>query len=155
MSEFRIVRDYPAPVPTVWRAVTDPDLVPRWTSTGQGARPVGFAPVEGTRFQFVAKPVPGWRGIVDCEVVEVAEPSLLRFTWVGDEGDRPSLVTYRLEPIGDQPAAGTRFTYEHTGLTGVGGFVMARLLKRIRTRMLTEGLPPLLDDLVREGRPRP
>jgi uncharacterized protein YndB with AHSA1/START domain len=78
MSEFRIVRDYPHPIAKVWRVLTDPELVPRWTHTGQGGRPEGFAPVVGTRFRFVAKPVPGWRGIVDCEVLEVDEPNLLR-----------------------------------------------------------------------------
>ncbi|WP_406567663.1 SRPBCC family protein [Actinoallomurus spadix] len=28
MSEIRIVRDYPHPVVKVWRALTDPELVP-------------------------------------------------------------------------------------------------------------------------------
>lgn len=32
MNEIRIIRDYPYPVTTVWRALTDPALVPRWTS---------------------------------------------------------------------------------------------------------------------------
>jgi uncharacterized protein YndB with AHSA1/START domain len=146
MSQFEIVRDYPHSPATVWRAVTDPELVPRWTATGRGGRPVGFAPVVGTHFQFVAKPVPGWRGVVDCEVLEVEAPRTLRFSWVGDEGDRPSFVTYRLEPAG----SGTRFTHTHTGLTGVEGFVMARLLRSVRTTMLTVGLPPVLDAL--EGR---
>ena len=59
MSEIRIVRDYPYPVITVWRALTDPALVPLWTATGQGGRPEGFSPVPGTRFRFMAKPVPG------------------------------------------------------------------------------------------------
>src|SRR3954447_291108 len=86
MAEIRIEREYPYPVATVWRAVTDPELVPRWTATGQGGRPVGYAPVVGTRFQFVGKPVPGWNGVVDCEVLEVEEPSVLRFSWVGGAG---------------------------------------------------------------------
>ena len=41
MSEIRIVRQYPYPVSSVWRALTDPDLIPRWTATGAG---------DGTRF---------------------------------------------------------------------------------------------------------
>ena len=117
MADIHIVRDYPHPPAKVWRAVTDPDLIPLWTATGQGGRPVGFAPVPGTRFQLVAKPVPGWRGIVYCEVLEVREPSLLRFSWAGEVGGKPTYVSYRIEPHG----GGTRFTYDHTGFTGVGG----------------------------------
>ena len=143
MSDIRIVRDYPQAPGKVWRAVTDPELIPQWTATGQGARPVGFEPVTGNKFQFVAKPVPGWRGIIDCALLEVREPSLLRYSWIGAEGEAPTYVTYRLEPHGD----GTRFTYEHTGFTGVGGFFMAKLLGRVRTKMLTTGLPALLDNM--------
>ena len=76
MTDIHIVRDYPHPPAKVWHAVTDPELIPLWTATGQGARPVGFAPVRGTRFRFVAKPYPGWRGIVDCEVLEARSAPL-------------------------------------------------------------------------------
>ena len=58
MSNIRIERDYPHPPAKVWRAVTDPALIPLWTSTGQGGRPVGFSTAVGTKFQFVAKPKP-------------------------------------------------------------------------------------------------
>jgi uncharacterized protein YndB with AHSA1/START domain len=143
MSEIRIVRDYPYPVATVWRALTDPDLIPRWTATSAGARPEGFAPVPGTRFRFVAEPKPGWNGVVNCEVLEVQAPLLLRYTWTDDGGGDETVVTYHLEPAGD----GTRFTYEHTGFTGAGGWFMARFLDRIRRRMLTDGLPAVLADL--------
>jgi uncharacterized protein YndB with AHSA1/START domain len=148
VSEIRIVRHYPHPVEAVWRALTDPALIPRWTSTGAGGRPEGFAPVVGTRFRFVAKPKPGWNGIVDCEVLEVDEPRLLRYSWAdGNGGGDVTQVTYRLEPYG----GGTRFTYEHTGFTGVSGLFMARLLGRVRTRMLSEGLPAVLDGLAGDG----
>ena len=49
MADIHIVRDYSHPPAKVWRAVTDPDLIPLWTATGQGGRPVGFAPVAGTQ----------------------------------------------------------------------------------------------------------
>src|SRR5690242_14815718 len=64
MSQFRVVREYPHSVAKVWRVLTDPELMPLWTSTGRGGRPEGFSPTVGTKFQFVAKPVAGWRGIV-------------------------------------------------------------------------------------------
>ena len=143
MSDIRITRDYPHAPHKVWRAVTDPELIPRWTATGRGGRQVGFEPVVGNKFQLVAKPVPGWRGIVDCEVLEVRERSLLRYSWVGAAGEAPTYVTYRLEPHAD----GTRFAFEHTGFAGAGGFFMAKLLGRVRTKMLTVGLPTVLDDM--------
>ena len=117
MSKIHIVRDYPYPVATVWRALTDPALIPRWTSTGAGARPEGFSTSVGTRFQFVAKPKPGWNGIVNWVVLEVQEPTLLRYSWQDDGGGEITEVIYRLEPH----AGGTRFTYDHTGFSGIGG----------------------------------
>ena len=150
MSDIRIVRDYPHPVAKVWRAVTDPELIPLWTATGAGGRPEGFTTTVGTKFKFVAKPKPGWSGVVDCEVLEVNEPSLLRYSWTGGGGDVTEVV-YRLEPH----AGGTRFTYEHTGFTGVGGVFIAKLLGRVRTKMLSAGLPAVLDDLDDDGTLRP
>ena len=151
MSEIHIVRDYPHPPAKVWRAVTDPALVPLWTVTGAGGRPEGFAPVVGTKFRLIAKPKPGWSGVVDCEVLEVSEPSLLRYSWTGDEGGDVTEVTYRLEPH----AGGTRFTYDHTGFTGIGGVFMATLLGHVRRKMLRAGLPPVLDALDEDGALRP
>jgi uncharacterized protein YndB with AHSA1/START domain len=145
MTDIHIVRDYPYPPAKVWRAVTDPDLIPLWTATGQGGRPVGFVPVVGTRFQFVARPVPGWRGILDCEVLEVREPSLLRYSWI--DGGTTTYVTYRIEPHD----GGTRFTFDHTGFTGPGGFFLAKLLGSVRKKMLTTGLPAVLRDLDDDG----
>ncbi len=151
MSDIRIVRDNPHPVAKVWRAVTDPELIPLWTATGAGGRPEGFTTTVGTKFKFVAKPKPGWSGVVDCEVLEVNEPSLLRYSWTGGDGGDVTEVVYRLEPH----AGGTRFTYEHTGFTGVGGVFMAKLLGRVRTKMLSVGLPAVLDDLDDDGMLRP
>ena len=151
MSDIRIVHDYPHPPAKVWRAVTDPALIPLWTATGAGGRPEGFTATVGTKFRLVAKPKPGWRGVVDCEVLEVNEPSLLRYSWTGDEGGDVTEVVYRLEPH----AGGTRFTYEHTGFTGIGGAFMAKLLGRVRRKMLSVGLPAVLDDLDDEGALRP
>ena len=143
MSEIRIVRDYPQSPEQVWRALTDPALIPRWTSTGAGGRPEGFATAVGTKFRYVAKPKPGWSGIVECEVLESDEPTLLRYSWADPGGGEVTEVAYRLEAHGN----GTRFTYEHTGFTGIGGLFMAMLLGRVRTKMLTVGLPAVLETM--------
>ena len=151
MSAIRITCDYSHPIAKVWRALTDPDLIPLWTATGAGARPVGFDTAPGTRFQFVAKPKPGWDGVVNCVMLEAAEPALLRFSWTDNAGGDETEVAYRLEST----ATGTRLTYEHIGFTGIGGAFMAALLGRIRRKMLRVGLPTVLADLDDTGRLNP
>ncbi len=157
MSDIHISRTYPDSPERVWRTVTDPELVPLWTSTGRGGKPEGFSPEVGNRFRFVGKPVPGWDGIVYCEVLEVDPPALLRYSW-SDSGGTTTQVSYRIEPCGD----GTRFCYDHTGFRGIEGFVMSKLiLGPVRRRMLDKGLPAVLASLGNEadrrsgGRVRP
>ncbi|RKS75532.1 uncharacterized protein YndB with AHSA1/START domain [Motilibacter peucedani] len=148
MSTISLTRDYPAPPEDVWRVMTDPELIPLWTATGAGARADGFAPVVGTRFRFVAEPKPGWSGVVDCEVLEVEAPRLLRYSWTGGDGGATTVVTYLVEPA----PGGARLTYHHTGFTGLGGLVMSRLLGRVRRRMLDVGVPAALDALAAGAR---
>lgn len=152
MPDMHIVCTYGQPVAVVWKTLTDPALVPLWTSTGQGGRPEGFASVVGTKFRFIGTPFPGWDGIVRCEVTEVEIPHLLRYTWRNKPEDRPTLVTYSLEPTS---GGGTRLTWEHTEFRGVEGFVMSKLLGRVRTKMLSEGLPAVLADLDDNGDLKP
>jgi uncharacterized protein YndB with AHSA1/START domain len=146
MTQIRIVRDYPHPPAKVWRALTDPALVALWAM-----KPEGFAPVVGTKFKFVAKPQPGWRGWVDCEVLEASEPRVLRYSWVGDEGGRRLEVSCTLEPR----EGGTRLTLTHSGFTGVGGFVLAKLMMTPGwNKMLRVLIPAVLEDIDDEGKLR-
>jgi uncharacterized protein YndB with AHSA1/START domain len=147
MSAIHLEYDYPHAPSKVWRALTDPALVPLWTSSGLGGRPVGFAPVVGTKFRFVARPLPVWRGFVECEVLEAREPSVLRYTWVGDEGDAPTDVAFRVEPR----AGGTRLRFDHTGFVGLGGYLTATVLGRVRARMLRVGMSALLEAMDEHG----
>lgn len=147
MTEYTIVRDYPYPIDEVWAVLTEPELVARWTTTGQGGRPEGFSAVPGTTFRFVGKPTVGWAGVVYCEVIAVDAPHSLHYTWKGDEEtDDVTDVTYLLE----ETPRGTRFTWRHTGFTGVGGFAMSKLLGNVRKKMLAEGVPPVLEAYHRE-----
>jgi uncharacterized protein YndB with AHSA1/START domain len=149
MSEYTVVREYPYPIDEVWHVLTAPEQVARWTTTGRGGRPEGFSAIPGTAFTLVGKPTIGWAGVVYCEVISVEEPHAMHYTWKGDaQSDDVSDVTYLLEEI----PGGTRFTWHHTGFTGVGGFAMSRLLGTVRKRMLTEGIAPVLADYHASGR---
>jgi hypothetical protein len=79
---------------------------------------------------------------VECEVLEVQEGRLLRYSWQGGPKDEVTEVTYALVAV----AGTTRLTITHVGFRGVGGFFMARILGRVRKEMLEVGLRRLLDE---------
>lgn len=119
MSEIRISRELPHPPEKVWRVLTDPKLMALW-----GMRPEGFAPQVGNRFRLVGTANKHWRGFVDCEVLEVREREKLRYAWVGDDSGARTIVTCTLQAV----SSGTRFTLEHAGFAGIGGFFLAKFI---------------------------
>jgi uncharacterized protein YndB with AHSA1/START domain len=143
LSDIQLVRDYPHAPAKVWRALTDPALIALW-----GMRPEGFAPIVGTRFKFIGKPNPGWRGFIECEVLEAREPSLLRLSWVGNDATEPTQVTYTLEPH----AGGTRLHFEHIGFQGVGGFLLSKIMMLPGWKnMLSSSFPAVLAEIDDSG----
>ena len=151
MSDMHIVRDYPYPVITVWRALTDPALVPLWTSTGAGGRPEGFAPV-GTKFRYIGKPFS--RAGTASSGARSSRSTSRRCCATRGQATTAAATTevaYRLEPH----AGGTRFTYEHTGLHRLRRHVHGRCWAASERKMLSDGLPAVLDDLGAPARSAP
>lgn len=103
MSESVIVDcDLAEPPEKVWRALTVPELLAAWLM------PNDFAPRVGHGFRF--RPEKG--GDIACEVLDVEENRMIRYSW--READQPidSIVTVRLTPL----AGGrTRLRLVHTG----------------------------------------
>jgi uncharacterized protein YndB with AHSA1/START domain len=138
MSDIVLDAVYPYPPERVWRALTDPQELASWLTPGD------FAPRVGHRFQFRAKPQWGWRGIVDCEVLEVDPPRRLSYTWQGDEKGQVTTVTWTLEPVSD----GTRLVLEHTGFRGLSGWFHKRILGSGWKGMLAKTIRDVLDGKV-------
>jgi uncharacterized protein YndB with AHSA1/START domain len=104
-----VERTIPHPPDRVWRALTTSDLIAQWLM------PNDFQPVVGSRFQFRAKPVPGWSGVTNCEVIEVEEPRTLAYRWGdGTESDSGlrTVVIWTLTPV---EGGGTHVRMEHSG----------------------------------------
>ena len=81
------------PIERVWHALTDSATLSKWMLFKSN----DFKPVVGHAFQF--REAPGWPGVVDCEVIEVDEPSRLSYTWMTEgQGDQPhsTVVTWTL-----------------------------------------------------------
>jgi uncharacterized protein YndB with AHSA1/START domain len=98
-----IERHMPHAPEKVWRALTQGPLIKEWLMEND------FQPVVGHKFNFRAKPVAGWNGVIDCEVLTVEPHTKLAYSW-GTLG-HGSVVTWTLTPAG----GGTHLRMEQSG----------------------------------------
>jgi uncharacterized protein YndB with AHSA1/START domain len=96
----------------VWKVLTSADLIGRWLM------PNDFEPVVGKRFTFKTRPIGDWDGVVHCQVLEVAPPRRLVYSWKGGTDSNAkhgssldSVVTWTLTREG----SGTRLRMVHAG----------------------------------------
>jgi len=113
---------YPNTPDEVWHCLTNSELIEKWLMTND------FKPVIGHRFQFRAKPMPGWCGIVDCEVLELVPNKKLSYSWVSGpkqgSDQIKTVVTWKLIPEKDS----TRLILEHTGFEGFRAWMTSFIL---------------------------
>ena len=113
--------DLPQSPAKVWRALTEPELLAGWLM------PNDIRPVVGHAFTFKAQPMPGWDGVVHCEVLEAEPNQRLRYSWRGGaEASRlESVVTWTLTPT----SGGTRLVLEHSGFLPRNAFAFDAMSK--------------------------
>jgi uncharacterized protein YndB with AHSA1/START domain len=127
---------YPHPVEVVWQALTDAEALSEWLM------PNDFAARVGHKFQFRAKPAPGFDGIVHCEVTEIVERERLSFTWKG--GPIDTVVTFTLKSVPN----GTRLGLEQKGFEGIRAVMVSFILSSgWKKKILPRLLPPVLTRL--------
>jgi uncharacterized protein YndB with AHSA1/START domain len=68
-------RDMPHAPEKIWRALTQGPLIEEWLMAND------FQPIVGHNFQFRSKPVPGWSGIIDGEVLVLEPHKRLSYSW--------------------------------------------------------------------------
>ncbi|HYQ62856.1 SRPBCC domain-containing protein [Actinophytocola sp.] len=117
---------------TVWRALTDPAALAEWLMPVRD-----FEPVVGQRFTVHAKPMPGWDGVVHCEVTAVDEPHTLAYTWRGSRMRATTTVTWTLS---ESAPGRTRLLLQHNGFPGLSGAVLAFMHRNGWRRMMTTRL---------------
>jgi uncharacterized protein YndB with AHSA1/START domain len=127
--EYQLAR----PPEKVWRALTDPELVAAWLMPNDLRAEVGH------RFTFRAQPMPGWDGIVHCEVLAVEPHKRLSYSWRGgsDEAEKygsrlDTIVTWTLTPNG---AGGTTLRLEHSGFLAKNAFAFEAMSKGWRSHV--------------------
>lgn len=108
---LRVEEFLPCPEESVWRALTDPDLIARWLMPNE------FRLEAGHRFAIDSDPVRrcGLGGAGYCEVLDFDEGMMLRIAWAAAQetlSGLDSTVTFTVAPEG----SGTRLIIEHDGL---------------------------------------
>ncbi len=142
MSGIHLERIYPHPIDRVWEAIATARGLSAWLM------PTDFEPRLGHRFQFRWKKIPGWRGYVDCEVLAIEPMRRIVFSWVGDEKQAPTTVSFQLERVGE----GTKLVFDHTGFSGIGGFFSKLMMTNgWKKKMLDRQLNAVLTTLASRG----
>jgi uncharacterized protein YndB with AHSA1/START domain len=94
---------YPYPLERVWQVLTDRRSLAAWMMEND------FEPKLGHRFRFYDHPLPGLTTTIQCEVVELEEPTRLVYTWQDSPTAEPSLVVWTLTTV----AGGTQLRLKH------------------------------------------
>jgi uncharacterized protein YndB with AHSA1/START domain len=127
------------PPAKVWRALSEPALLAAWLMEND------IRAVVGHRFTFKSKPIPGWDGIVHCQVLEADAPHKLSYSWRG--GSAPfgidTVLTLTLLPTA---AGGTRLLLEHDGFLPANTMAFEGIAKGWRGKV-AERLNEILADL--------
>jgi len=107
--DLTFTEHFTAPVQNVWLAITDRRMLALWLMEND------FEPRLGARFALRrADPMSGWRGWVECEVIELEPPTRMVWSWSDGAGEEmTSRVIFELQEEG----TGTRLTVHHIGDT--------------------------------------
>lgn len=98
-----VERVFPHPPEKLWRALTESPLLAQWLLSND------FEPAPGHKFQFRADPVPGWNGLIHCEVLVVEPLKQLSYTWASM--GLGTIVLWTLTPA----EGGTHLRMEQSG----------------------------------------
>lgn len=131
---------YAEPIELVWWAITDSAVLKEWLMENN------FTPVVGTRCQFRMKPQPGFNGVIQCEVLEVAQPRRLVYTWDGGGTWGRTTLTWTLEPC----EQGTKLRLEHKGFEGFRPFLLSLMMGSGWKKKLTVSVRAILSRMARE-----
>ncbi len=103
-----VERTMPHSPERIWRALSSAPLIAEWLMRND------FEPVVGHRFQFQARPIPGWSGVTNCEVLEVDPPKRLAYRW-GDGTESDSGLSTTVTWTLTQVDSGTLVRMEQSG----------------------------------------
>jgi uncharacterized protein YndB with AHSA1/START domain len=125
--DLTLTEYFAAPIEDVWKAVTDRDLLTQWLMEND------FEARLGARFTLRRDdPEPGWRGWIECEVLELQPPTRMVWSWSDGAEEAVSRVIFELKVEDTR----TRLTLRHIGDEGKTMAAMIRDRWPIKLRAL-------------------
>ena len=97
----------------VWEFLTSSELLSQWLMENNFRAEVGY------KFQFKAKPRPGFDGNVYCEVLELQPNKRLSYSWKGGPGKGKIVLDSVVSWTLIRRDYGTELQLEHSGFKGV------------------------------------
>lgn len=128
MSTIEYSETFDVPAATLWRALTESDLLAIWLM------PNDFRPEVGHEFTLTTDPAPMFDGIVHCTVLEIDEPHRMRWSWRG--GPIDTIVTFTVTELGPRQC---RYEFLQEGFHGPRA-----AFARFFLQMGTKKIPPLM-----------
>ena len=109
MRSIVVEREMAHPPEKIWKALTTSHFIKEWLMENDFELSVGH------KFNFRAKPMYGWNGVTDCEVLEIIPNEKLSYSWNASgeqaEDGLKTVVTWTLTPT----AKGTHVLMEQSG----------------------------------------
>lgn len=112
-QEIVVDEVFPHAPETIWKTLTNGELMGRWLMA-----PTGFEPVVGKHFTMKTTPAGAWDGVIHCQVLEVKPNARFVYAWKGGHEDNvgygaplDTVVTWTLAGV----EAGTRVRLVHSG----------------------------------------
>ncbi|WPR70348.1 SRPBCC domain-containing protein [Flavobacterium sp. NG2] len=103
-----IERVFNAPLPLVWKALTEKELMKQWYFDLEE-----FKVEIGFKFQFTGGPSPEKQYVHLCKIVEVIQEQKLAYTWRYEGFEGNSLVIFELIPVNENQ---TKLKLTHSGI---------------------------------------
>jgi uncharacterized protein YndB with AHSA1/START domain len=118
----------------VWQMITDSKMVSQWLME------TNIRPEPGFKGYFKMKPMPGFDGNIQSEVLQVEENRLFMYTWQGGWMKTPTTIKFTLQ----QKPNGTLLTLEHWGFEGFFGSMLKRMMSGGWKKKITQLIPQLI-----------
>jgi uncharacterized protein YndB with AHSA1/START domain len=103
MKNIKIRHVINLPRNQIWEAITDSECMEKWLM------PNNFVPEPGREFEFRCRPLPGFDGIIRCQVLEIVPLESMTISW--QSGKLVSIVSFNLY----EHKSGTMLNFEHKG----------------------------------------